>query len=126
MGRDLRGRRLLITGASGGIGRAIATQAVQSGARVALAARSTDKLNALAHELGAEALAVPVDVTSADDRRRLLDTVVVRFGGLDVLINNAGIGSFGHFAGGTEDILRRVMEVNFFAPAELIRLAIPI
>ncbi|MBL8793855.1 MAG: SDR family NAD(P)-dependent oxidoreductase, partial [Planctomycetia bacterium] len=49
-----------------------------------------------------------------------------RFGGLDVLINNAGVASFGHFAGGTEAILRQVMEVNFFAPAELMRAAIPV
>ena len=71
-------------------------------------------------------MAVPADVTSDDDRRRLLDTVVVRFGGLDVLINNAGVGSVGHFAESSEEILRQVMEVNFFAPAELIRLAIPV
>src|SRR5207302_2835172 len=47
------------------------------------------------------------------------------FGGLDILINNAGVGSFGHFAESSEAVLRQVMEVNFFAPAELIRLAVP-
>ncbi len=127
MVRDLHGRRLLITGASGGIGRAVAEQAARAGARLALAARSADKLDALARELSAhkaEVIAVPTDVTSPVDRRRLLATAVERFGGLDALINNAGVGSFGHFAEGTEAILR--MEVNFFAPAELIRLAIPV
>src|SRR5947209_4265782 len=99
MVRDLRGRRLLVTGASSGIGRALAIQAAQAGARVVLAARSADRLDALARELaatGADVLAVPTDVTGDADRRRLLAAVVERFGGLDVLINNAGVGSFGH------------------------------
>jgi short-subunit dehydrogenase len=126
MGRDLRDRRLLITGASSGIGRSVAEQAVRSGARVVLTARSAETLDTLARQLGDRAMAVPADVTSPDHRRRLLDTVVERLGGLDVLINNAGVGSFGHFAEGTEAVLRRVMEVNFFAPVELIRLAIPV
>jgi len=129
MRRDLRGRRVLITGASGGIGRAVAEQAARSGARLVLAARSADKLDTLARSLstaGAEVIAVATDITSDTDRRRVLAVAVERFDGLDVLINNAGVGSFGHFAEGTEGILRQVMEVNFFAPAELIRLAIPV
>ncbi len=128
MRRDLHGRRILITGSSGGIGRCLAERAVVRGARVVLAARSADKLSALAQRLstgGADVLAVPADVTADADRRRLLEAVVARFGGLDVLINNAGVSSFGHFADSSEAILRQVMEVNFFAPAELIRLAIP-
>lgn len=75
---------------------------------------------------GAKVAAIPGDVTSNEDRRRIVDTVVDRFGGLDVLINNAGVGSFGHFSSSSEEVLRQVMEVNFFAPAELIRLAVPI
>ncbi len=129
MVRDLQGRRLLITGASEGIGRAVAYLAARAGARLALAARSADKLNALTQELaarGAEVIAVPTDVASADDRRRLIDAVVQRFDGLDALINNAGVCSHGHFAESTEAILRQIMEVNFFAPAELMRLTIPV
>lgn len=128
MKRDLRQKRILITGASSGIGRAIAEQAAAAGARVAVSARSADKLDHLVKALagrGAEALAVPGDVTSDADRRRIIQTIVDKFGGLDVLINNAGVASFGHFADSTEEILRRIMEVNFFAPIELIRLAIP-
>jgi NAD(P)-dependent dehydrogenase (short-subunit alcohol dehydrogenase family) len=75
---------------------------------------------------GADAVAVAADITSGEDRRRTFDTIVQRFGGLDVLINNAGVGSFGHFVDGTEAVLRQVMEVNFFGPAEMIRLAIPL
>jgi short-subunit dehydrogenase len=129
MRRDLRGTRLLITGASSGIGRCLAEQAARAGARVALTARSADRLHELAGSLtaaGGEALAVPADVTSEPDRQHLLSTVQERLGGLDVLINNAGVGSWCHFAESSEEILRRIMEVNFFAPAELIRLAIPV
>jgi short-subunit dehydrogenase len=129
MVRDLTCRRLLITGASSGIGRALAEQAALRGACVAVAARSTAKLEALAHSLaerGAEVTPITADVTSEADRRRLLDTVVDRFGGLDVLVNNAGVGGWGHFATSNEELLRQTMEVNFFAPAELIRLAIPV
>jgi short-subunit dehydrogenase len=129
MGRDLHGRRILITGASGGIGRHLAELAAAAGARLILAARSADRLDELAHSLaagGAEAVPVAADVTSEADRRRLLDTAVERLGGLDVLVNNAGVASFGHFADSSEAVLRQVMEVNFFAPAELIRRAAPL
>ncbi len=129
MGRALQGRRLLITGASGGIGRCVAEQAARAGARLALAARSVERLESLAgdlRKLGADVLVVPTDVTVGAERARLFETVVARFGGLDALLNNAGVGAFGHFAESSEAILRQVMEVNFFAPAEMIRLAIPI
>jgi short-subunit dehydrogenase len=129
MQRDLSGKRMIVTGASCGIGRSVAEQAALQGAHVALAARSADNLRQLSAALnrkGAVTLPVPTDVTSDADRRRLLKTVVDEFGGLDILVNNAGIASFGHFADSTEDILRQIMEVNFFAPAELIRLAIPV
>lgn len=129
MVRDIRGLRLLITGASSGIGQCLAEQAVRAGARVVLTARSASTLAATVAELtreGHEALDVPADVTQPSERQRLLDVVMDRFDGLDVLVNNAGVGSWGHFASGTEAILRQVMEVNFFAAAELTRLAVPI
>lgn len=129
MRRELRGARILLTGASSGIGRCLAEQAARAGARLVLAARSAEPLNKLAHSLtasGAEAMAVPGDVTQEADRQQMLSAAVERFGGLDVLINNAGVGSWCHFAESSEEILRQVMEVNFFAAAELIRLAIPV
>ena len=129
MRRLLAGRSVLITGASRGLGRCLAEQAAASGARLTLAARSADKLKEVAAELTARAedvLAVHADVTVDEDRQRLLDAAGQRFGGLDVLINNAGVASFGHFGDSSEAVLRQVMEVNFFAPAELIRLAIPV
>jgi short-subunit dehydrogenase len=128
MGRTLRDRRVLITGASGGIGRSVAEGAAREGARLVLAARTSERLDELARGLAphADVLAVPADVTVPEDRERLLRSAVDRFGGLDVLINNAGVASFGHFAESSEAILRQIMEVNFFAPAELIRLAVPV
>lgn len=129
MKRELRGKRILVTGASSGIGRALAEEAARAGMRVVLAARSAEKVREIAGELtaaGGQAVAVPADVTLPADRERLLAAVVERLGGLDVLVNNAGIGTQGLFTDSTEERLRQVMEVNFFAPAELIRLAIPI
>ena len=130
MARTLQGTRMLITGASSGIGRRLAEQAVHAGARVALVARSTERIEELARTLagvpGADVLAITADVTVEADRSRMLAAAAERFDGLDVLVNNAGIASFGHFTSSSEEVLRQVMEVNFFAPAELIRQAIPL
>lgn len=128
MTRDLKCKRAIVTGASGGIGRALALDLAKAGAKVALASRSGDKLAALAAEIkaaGGDAIAVPTDVTKDDDRRNLIAATVAAFGGLDLLVNNAGVGSWGHFADSTEAINRTLMDVNFFAPVELTRLAVP-
>src|ERR1700691_1806920 len=98
MVRDLRGLRLLITGASSGIGRCLAEQAARAGARVALTARSASPLEEIGAEFtreGHDVLDVPADVTVSSERQRLLDAVMDRFDGLDVLVNNAGVGSWG-------------------------------
>jgi short-subunit dehydrogenase len=126
--RTLRDRRILITGASSGIGKALAEEGARRGARVLLTARSTDTLDRLTGEInhdGGQAFSIAADIASDADRQRLMQSAVTKWGGLDVLINNAGVASFGHFADSSEAILRQIMEVNFFAAAELIRLAIP-
>jgi short-subunit dehydrogenase len=127
--RDLRGRRLLITGASRGIGSAVAERAAARGARLALVARSSEALDALGRRLrdnGVEVWSRKADITSEHDRQGLLESIVAHWGGLDVLVNNAGVASWGHFGTSSEEVLRQVMEVNFFAPAELIRAAVPL
>src|SRR5262245_13281299 len=126
--RDMRGRVVLVTGASRGIGRRVALRLAKLGAILALTARSTDELTKLVDELratGAQAEAFPGDLTKPNDRERIVSGTVARFRQLDVLINCAGVCSFGEFSTSTEDIVRRVMEVNFFAPLELIRVSVP-
>jgi short-subunit dehydrogenase len=120
---------MLITGASQGIGRALALAAARKKARLILTARSADLLQALADELkkaNAEFITVTGDVTSPADRQRMVQAAVDHFGGLDILVNNAGIGATGHFSDATEERLRSVFEVNFFGLAEMMRLAIPV
>ena len=118
MRRVVRGSRILITGASSGIGRALAGLVAEAGARVAIVARSTDKLDDLARELTvrtkAEVLSITADVTSEADRRRMLDTVVDQFGGLDVLVNNAGVGLSGGLLDISLDDWNWVLSVNLF------------
>lgn len=124
--RDLKSKRIAVTGASSGIGLALARALAAEGARLVLAARSEDKLHELARTLPGEPLVVPADVTKDDHRQRLLDRALEHFGGLDMLINNAGVCSWAHFVDSSEAVLRAVMEVNFFGPADLTRRAIPI
>jgi short-subunit dehydrogenase len=128
MRRDVRGRVVLVTGASRGIGRRAAERLAKRGAILALTARSADDLARVVgdlKDLGAQAEAFPGDLTKPEDRERIVSQTVARFGQLDVLINCAGVCSFGEFSTSSEEIVRRVLEVNFFAPVELIRVAAP-
>jgi short-subunit dehydrogenase len=127
--RRIAGSRILITGASQGIGKSLADLAARRGARVLAAARSLDLLQELSTAVrsrGDQLEIVQADVTDAEDRHRMLEAAVACYGGLDILINNAGIGATGHFADVSPDRLRRIMEVNFFALAETTRLFIPL
>jgi short-subunit dehydrogenase len=127
--RTIAGSRVLITGASQGIGRALALAAARAGARVLAVARSDDLLRELAEEAragGGTLEPVPADVTSADDRHEIVESALRHFGGLDVLVNNAGIGATGHFAECGPERLRTIMEVNFFAVTETTRVFLPL
>jgi short-subunit dehydrogenase len=126
---DLTDRRAIITGASSGIGAALARALAAAKVRLVLAARAPEPLEALTRELrssGAQIVAVPTDVTVPADRQRLIEQAVAAFGGIDILINNAGIGATGAFADASEERLRRLFEVNFFGATELTRRAIPL
>jgi short-subunit dehydrogenase len=131
MRREIKDRRTLVTGATSGIGKATAVELAKAGAKLALVGRSADRLTAVADlcmSRGAAVTTITADLTNDADRARIIDEVVRNFGGLDVLINIAGIASWAHFSDpeATEVILRQIMEVNFFAPADLMRRAVPL
>lgn len=127
--RQVAGSRILITGASQGIGRALALSAAARGGRVLAVARSGELLDQLAHEAKSRGYTLEVqvgDITNPDDRARMILRCRELFDGLDVLVNNAGVGATGHFAEGKPEVLRQIMEVNFFGTSEMIRAALPL
>lgn len=129
MRRQLAGGVALVTGASSGIGWELARQLAADNVKVLVTARRAARLTELVAAItaaGGTAQAVPGDITDAALRHDLIATCQSRWGGLDFLLNNAGVGAMGRFAQADPTRLRQVMEVNFFAPAELMRLAIPV
>ena len=125
----MQGRRIILTGASDGIGRALALELAGRGARLALAARDRERLESLAQECrarGGDARALPTDVTNAQDCEWLIDETVKAFGGIDVLVHNAGITMWSRFDALRDlSIFERIMDVNYFAPVRLTALALP-
>jgi NADP-dependent 3-hydroxy acid dehydrogenase YdfG len=113
----------LITGASSGIGAATARAAADAGYRLALAARSVDKLRALAAELGGEerALAIGCDVTEWADQEAMVAQVLDRFGQLDVAFANAGFGAKRGFLSETPEFWRSMVLTNVYGAALTIR-----
>jgi len=127
--RDLAGSRVLVTGASQGIGKALAELAARRGAKVIATARSVELLNELSEAVkkdGHTLVVVQADVTKPSDRQKMVDAAMQHFGGLDVLINNAGIGATGHLADAGPEVLRNIMETNFFGTTETTRLFLPV
>ncbi len=129
MRRQLAGGVALVTGASSGIGWELAQQLAAAEVRVLVTARRAARLAELVSLIkaaGGQALAVTGDITHPALRESLIETCQTHWGGLDFLINNAGVGAMGRFQDATPERLRQIMEVNFFAPAEMMRLAIPL
>jgi NAD(P)-dependent dehydrogenase (short-subunit alcohol dehydrogenase family) len=125
MSERLKGKIGIVTGAGSGIGRACAIALASDGALVALAGRRQDRLEEVAIEIGDSAFAIPVDVTHSGDISRLLDETVKRFGGLNFLLNNAGILQVGNAEQITEEQWDRTFDVNVRAVWLLSRSALP-
>lgn len=124
-----KGGSAIITGASTGIGKALAVMlAAKYQTRVIMNSRGAEELEAackLVRDAGGEAIPVLGDVSDANLRKSLVDTCVEKFGGVDALVNNAGLARSGSMEGITEEDWRYVFEVNFFAPLSLTYLALP-
>lgn len=121
---DFKGKTVIVTGASSGIGLATAREFSRVGANVVLAARNIDRLREIESELP-RALAVECDVTSEDQCRRMVERAVERFGGVDVLINNAGLSMRALLDDAQIDVLRRLMEVNFWGTVYCTKFGLP-
>ncbi len=108
----LAGKVAVVTGASSGIGEATARLLAKKGCNVVLAARREDRLNALAAELGEGTLAAPADVSDSAACAALVARTLERFGTLDILINNAGVGLYGSIPEGDPEDWRKMFDVN--------------
>lgn len=119
------GKTVLVTGAAKGIGRAVALHVAREGAQVALLDRDREALDATVAEIGRSALALQADVSKSDEVGRAVETAVTHFGGIDVVVNNAGI----HFARSideyTDEEWNRLFSVNVNGAFYTIRAALP-
>lgn len=124
----IRGRVVVITGASGGIGSEIARAFAREGARIVLSARNVPALDVLATELrasGTETMIVSSDVTSAEDMQKLVRESMTTYGAIDILVCNAGVYVRGAVRDVSMESIRQCMETNYFGVVQLIRAVLP-
>ena len=124
----VEGRTTIVTGASSGIGREVAREFAKRGADLVLASRNRDKLEKLAEELRpfpGRMLVVPTDVTERLSVAALVRKTSEEFGGIDILINNAGVGLFASVSDGNMDNARYMFDVNFWGSVNCIQAAVP-
>jgi len=124
----MKNKTVVITGASSGIGKALAYEFGIKGAKVVLAARNLANLEEIVtdlHKLGVQALAVQTDVTVENDCRILIERTLDKFGKIDVLINNAGISMRALFIDLQLDVMRRLMDTNYWGTVYCTKFAMP-
>ncbi|MDA8352023.1 MAG: SDR family NAD(P)-dependent oxidoreductase [Firmicutes bacterium] len=122
---DLKGKTAIVTGASKGLGAAVARRFAEGGAQVTIAARSKEQLEQLAQEYPDQMLAVTCDVTQGDRVEAMVDQTVKHFGKLDILVNNAGVGRFGQIHELSEADWDLMMDVNLKGAFLTSKAAIP-
>ena len=125
MTESLSGKVVIVTGASSGIGEACARLLAQEGCKLTLAARSVDKMEALASELPTESLVVRADMTSPSDISNMVERSLERFGRIDVMFANAGIYIPGEFADGDLEEFTRLLTINIDAVLRCAHAVIP-
>jgi len=123
--RNLNGITVAITGASAGIGAASARALVAEGASVVLGARRVERLEELADELGSGVAVVEMDVRNPQDSQRMVEEAHARFGRMDAIVANAGIGAYGGIMDLTDDQLSTMMDTNVAGTVWPIRAAVP-
>lgn len=122
---QLDGQRILVLGGSGVLGSLIAAELDRRGARVVLAGRDASRLQQRATDIGPHVQSVLFDLTQAEHARHVVDTAVTMLGGLDGVINAAGVVAFGPFADLTDDVLDELVATDFVGPLRVLRHALP-
>ncbi len=128
MFEKFRDKVIIITGASSGIGLATVKEFASAGSKVVMAARSSEKLDLIAAEIkaaGGEVFPVVTDVSIEEDCKRLIDKTIEKYGRIDILVNNAGISMRALFIETDIQVLKKVMDVNFWGTVYCTKFALP-
>src|ERR1700743_1533378 len=115
-----------ITGCSTGFGRELAKEVLESGYKAVVTARKLEDIQDIIDEYPGEALAIKLDVTKPEDVKASVEQTLDKFGRIDVLVNNAGIGYFGAIEESQEDEVRKMFEINFWGLSHMTREVLPI
>ena len=125
---QIHNARIVLTGASGGIGAALVAELARRGARLGLVGRDAAKLNALAQPLasqGIEVECIATDLTQVEGSATVRERMRARFGGVDIVINNAGITDFTQFSQADPQLIEQIVRTNVLAPMQLSRALLP-
>jgi len=126
--KRFEGKVALVTGASSGIGKATALRLASEGAKVAVTARREERIKELVSEITSDsgsAHAIPADLTSKEDRERIVDETAEQFDGLDVLVNAAGVIAYGTIEDTTLEDWQKMYEINVVSVFHLMQLSLP-